>query len=423
MACPLCGDVCQCNPDVRVREAKFASRSRFQLDHLDPAAAPAAVLIDPDAYDASEERFSASLEPAATLPVPQMQFVPDDNFAPPPAAPAAQKLTLDAPSADASGADMEPGSLGETTPSPSATLADDPNSWKHEVAARLNSYRARRKPRPPKYPSLRLSFEPEPRQPQFPPSIESAALAAACSPLPQPSQPAAPESRPAPVPPAFRQEPPRRDLPDSHAGARIIEFPRYAPPEPSPDELAESICERPRILDAPEIELPPPALGGITLDTEEAPDPQPQLSDEIPLHICPVSRRLAATACDAILVLSACVIFASIFVRMSGNLPPTKQLVAAASGIAGVLWIGYQYLLLTYSGTTLGLRLMRLKLNRFDGSPVGRRTRRWRVIASILSAFSLGLGFAWCFLDEDSLCWHDRITRTYLAAIEPSHSE
>jgi hypothetical protein len=25
------------------------------------------------------------------------------------------------------------------------------------------------------------------------------------------------------------------------------------------------------------------------------------------------------------------------------------------------------------------------------------------------------MGYIWVFLDEDSLCWHDRITHTYLA--------
>jgi hypothetical protein len=25
------------------------------------------------------------------------------------------------------------------------------------------------------------------------------------------------------------------------------------------------------------------------------------------------------------------------------------------------------------------------------------------------------MGYAWLFLDEDALCWHDRITHTYLA--------
>ena len=33
-----------------------------------------------------------------------------------------------------------------------------------------------------------------------------------------------------------------------------------------------------------------------------------------------------------------------------------------------------------------------------------------------LSAASIGLGYAWCMLDEDQLCWHDRITRTHLAS-------
>jgi hypothetical protein len=33
----------------------------------------------------------------------------------------------------------------------------------------------------------------------------------------------------------------------------------------------------------------------------------------------------------------------------------------------------------------------------------------------LLSFMPLGLGLAWALADEDVLCWHDRITRTYLA--------
>jgi uncharacterized RDD family membrane protein YckC len=68
-----------------------------------------------------------------------------------------------------------------------------------------------------------------------------------------------------------------------------------------------------------------------------------------------------------------------------------------------------------FSETTPGLRLAKLEVQRFDGTPAPRNLRRWRVLASLLSAFSLGLGYAWCFLDEDQLSWHDRITRTHLA--------
>jgi hypothetical protein len=58
---------------------------------------------------------------------------------------------------------------------------------------------------------------------------------------------------------------------------------------------------------------------------------------------------------------------------------------------------------------------VRLELARFDGTATSRSLRRWRVLASYLSAASLGMGYAWVFLDEDVLCWHDRITHTYLA--------
>src|ERR1035438_2395627 len=36
---------------------------------------------------------------------------------------------------------------------------EDSSAWRQEVAARLNRYQSRRKPRPPRYPSLRLRFE------------------------------------------------------------------------------------------------------------------------------------------------------------------------------------------------------------------------------------------------------------------------
>jgi len=76
------------------------------------------------------------------------------------------------------------------------------------------------------------------------------------------------------------------------------------------------------------------------------------------------------------------------------------------------VWASYQFLFVVYTGSTPGLRAARLRLATFDGSQLPRRLRRWRVLASFLSALSLGLGYLWSVLDEDGLCWHDRITRT-----------
>jgi uncharacterized RDD family membrane protein YckC len=85
------------------------------------------------------------------------------------------------------------------------------------------------------------------------------------------------------------------------------------------------------------------------------------------------------------------------------------------AALAMTLWFAYQASFLIFCGTTPGLRVTRLKVSRFDGGPASRNLRRWRVVASALSFVSLGLGYAWSFLDEDQLSWHDRITKTHLA--------
>ena len=186
------------------------------------------------------------------------------------------------------------------------------------------------------------------------------------------------------------------------------------PPRPL-EELAEPMLDRPRILEAPELVPPPPALGGILIEPEEEDPNDKRPGFEMPLQPAPMSRRLAATMIDALLVLLALAGFAYIFFRITTVVPPLQPAVGMAIILAGLCWAGYQYMLLVYAATTPGLRLAKLQLSRFDGSPVPRRIRRWRVLASVLSGVSLGLGYAWCFLDEDELCWHDRITHTYMA--------
>jgi uncharacterized RDD family membrane protein YckC len=136
---------------------------------------------------------------------------------------------------------------------------------------------------------------------------------------------------------------------------------------------------------------------------------------DIPLQSAPLGRRILAAAIDGVIIAAACALFGFIFWKMTAIRPPRFQLIAFAAGLPAMFWAAYQYLLMVYSGMTPGLLLARLELSRFDGSRAARRLRRWRVLASYLSAVSLGMGYAWVFLDEDSLCWHDRITHTYLA--------
>ena len=204
--------------------------------------------------------------------------------------------------------------------------------------------------------------------------------------------------------------------PASETSAKIIEFPKwtYTPPVRYSD-LAEPVIDRPRILEAPEIVPPPPALGGITIEEEQKQEPERRPGIDMPLQSAPLQQRLLAVAIDVMLVLLGGGVFATVYYRVAGAQPTVSQILGLTGGMLTLFWITYQFLLIVYSGTTPGLRAMKLQLQRFDGSPTNRNLRRWRVLGSVLSAISLGMGYAWQFLDEDGLCWHERVTKTYLA--------
>jgi uncharacterized RDD family membrane protein YckC len=361
-------------------------KAKFQSD-TESGVPGEPALIDPEAYDASEQQFAASLENA-------------------------NSGTANEPAADLASAQekaqAEPTPPNQLPPSPPA------EAWRQEVAARLNNYRARRRPREPRYPSLRLKFEAEPEYPApaevSPPSRPAVSDQLAIAEVRQLETPIAPvESRyPAAAPPAPEPTP------------RVIPFPRPAAAPPPPlQELAEPVPSAPRILEAPDAAPPPPALGGILIEPAEEATREKRPGIELPLQPAPMSRRVLAVGTDAVLVLCAFSLFAYIFFEMTGAIPSLKQTAAMSAILLGILWSAYQYLLLIYAGTTPGLLLAKLHLSRFDGSPLPRRVRRWRALASILSAASLGLGYAWCALDEDQLAWHDRITGTYLAPGTP----
>src|SRR5271170_1638383 len=102
MPCPLCGDICRCSANPQ------SIASPRWLPDADTSVAPA---------------FPEGGEPAAKSPV---------------LSPA-----------------METSEAGESQ----QFVPEDSAAWRQEVAARLNRYHSRRKPRPPRYPSLRLRFE------------------------------------------------------------------------------------------------------------------------------------------------------------------------------------------------------------------------------------------------------------------------
>jgi len=337
---------------------------------------------------------------------------------PPEALPAPESVLPPSAVCQALEQESNPAEVVNATPNEASPSPAEDTAWRNEISARLRRYRTRRKAPPPRYPSLLLPFESS-DPPAVPLSDDAARAFHAISHLAIALD--ANDILPTPIPPAapatIKEEPPPQATFARRKPARIIEFPRFAwgPPPPPLDQLAEPVGNKPRILDVPETAPPPPALGGITIEPAQRKDTEKRAGIELPLQKALLGRRIAASLIDWLVIAVASVLFGFVFWKVAAVRPPRIQMVGLAAGIPCLFWAVYQYLLIVYASTTPGLRLVNLALTRFDDTSTTRSLRRYRVIASYLSALSLGMGFAWIFLDEDTLCWHDRITRTYLS--------
>ena len=183
---------------------------------------------------------------------------------------------------------------------PKPGSAQDPDAWRREVAERLSHYRARRRTREPRYPSLQLKFETEPNfdaPAEAPRSPAAAATRQTVDYVPSAAAPRITLAEPANYP---------RIMPAiTEATAKVIEFASYSPAPRALDELAEPVLDRPRIIEAPELVPPPPALGGFLIEPVEEPANERRPGFEIPLQAAPMARRVAASAIDGFLVMSA----------------------------------------------------------------------------------------------------------------------
>ena len=391
-----------CSPSPR----QNAIRSAAGMSPSDVQSETEPRYFDPEEIDMSEQQFAASLDKSPEKP----QFEIDEGES------ESASKQIDAsesiagvgerPAEYATLASVASASSEPTEAGLSSDLSRDAEpDWRRLVSAKVNSYKAR-KPHQERYPSLRLPFEPP--LPRISRQLQAFAPVEEMGGSAQQAAEAGNDLvfvSPPPVP-----DPPPRVV--MEATARVIEFPR---PVIWADELAEPVIDRPRIVEAPELLPPPPAMGGILIEEQREAEPERRPGFDVPLQAASLNRRIAAGLFDATLIIAAVALFGYVFVRINGAVPPMRSAAMLATCLFGIFWPAYQYAFLVYCGKTPGLWAAKLHLDRFDGEPATRPLRRWRVLASVLSLVSLGLGYAWCFLDEDQLSWHDRITKTHLA--------
>ena len=132
------------------------------------------------------------------------------------------------------------------------------------------------------------------------------------------------------------------------------------------------------------------------------------------LHQAPFGLRMMATIVDLALVLGTVCGLTLFAATELPHFPAIKT--AELLGITAViaLCVLYQGFFLYIGEATPGMRWAQISWCTFDDEYPSREERRGRLVAMLVSLLPMGLGALWAIFDEDRMCWHDRLSRTYL---------
>jgi len=364
---------------VAAHYAQALSFSQMQAAEAE-AAQRAAEAVLPPAQAAPEEPRPCEPE-AAQAAVPMQPFTPD----------------------------LEP-SMAPAQPAAPATL----EAWEsdyHRLGPEPNSTLLPAKPAPVHEPQPARDFAPPVEaSPQRPPLVEEPWDEKAIEPV-EPVQPI----------PANLIEFPRELVAPCKSRPRLAEGPLAADAPETPLSIFEVT---PGDLSAgPETAGPAPASSwaesdwsDIELEDQFRDEAEPQAAPgpQLILPLAPMSRRLTAVLVDGVLIAGAFLASALVAVANIGHSLPVK--IMEISAVSALLLIGllYQTLFLTLAKATPGMKCAHISLCTFDGKSPTRAQLRRRLGALFLAVLPLGLGLVWALFDEDRLCWHDRLSRTYL---------
>jgi uncharacterized RDD family membrane protein YckC len=128
-------------------------------------------------------------------------------------------------------------------------------------------------------------------------------------------------------------------------------------------------------------------------------------------------RRRAALLDTALLLFSYGGMLA-LFIALGGRLGFNKIDAAVTGATLALFYAQYFALFTIFGGSTPGMMLRGIRVVSFDGRVPTSRQMAWRSFGYLISAGTFFLGFLWALWDDDHLCWHDRISQTYLTPTE-----
>jgi uncharacterized RDD family membrane protein YckC len=131
-------------------------------------------------------------------------------------------------------------------------------------------------------------------------------------------------------------------------------------------------------------------------------------------------HRFVASAIDGALITVGFGLFACIAHLLGSSFGGGRLFWLAAGASVALVSLFYGLIFALAGRETAGMCSSHLQLVTFDGLPVEGVTRATRFAATWLSFLSGGLGLVWALVDEESLAWHDHISKTFPTVSEAS---
>jgi uncharacterized RDD family membrane protein YckC len=127
----------------------------------------------------------------------------------------------------------------------------------------------------------------------------------------------------------------------------------------------------------------------------------------VAMDIAGVGPRFVALLIDGVIL----GVIGSVIGAIFGDRPGE---VGVGSGISVIIQAAYMIILLSQWGTTLGGRVLGLKVVDSGGNmpSVGTAAIRW--LMSIVSGAVILIGYLWAFWDSNKQTWHDKVAGTFV---------
>jgi uncharacterized RDD family membrane protein YckC len=135
-------------------------------------------------------------------------------------------------------------------------------------------------------------------------------------------------------------------------------------------------------------------------------------------------RRIGAILYDSLLIMALSMVYGGSILVIKYKIFGVSLEAGERASVGLIGFLGLVILIIAFfcffwmrAGQTTGMRAWRLQLVNAEGKPPSLQQCLLRCALAPLSMAPVGLGYLWCLVDSESMCLHDRISRSHIVLL------